>query len=1076
MRIIGSGGGGDDQPSQRTPQESPDSLHSKQYARIVDLVSEGEIEGLVDGLKSIYLDDTPIQATSGEYNFKGVSLDTRPGTQSQSYITGFPSVEAENSVSVEVKYGIPQVRSVTNTSLNAVRLTISVPTLSSSNPDNGDLTGTSVSISIDVNNNGGGYVTYVNDTIAGKTTSRYQRTYRIELPAGGPWDIRVNRLTADSTSTNLRNSTYWESYTEIVDSKLSYPNSAIIAVGIDAEQFRSIPKRAYRIKGMKVKIPSNYNPLTRVYTGIWDGTFITAWTDNPAWCFYDLIVNARYGLGAFIQESQVDKWSLYTISKYCDELVSDGFGGMEPRFTCNLYLQTREEAYKVINSMASIFRGMAYWAGGAIVPTQDAPAAPVALFTKANVINGEFNYQGSSARTRHTIALISWNDPEDRFKQKVEYVEDLEGIERYGIVQTEVLAVGCTSRGQAHRLGRWILYTERLESEVITFKTGLDGIVVNPGEIIKTTDPIRAGDRRGGRVVSATTTEVTIDAPTSIEFGYTYTLWAILPDGTVESRLVTTVIGSTTVLTVSSPFSDTPAVNSIWVLSSSNLTPETWRIVSISEVENSQAQITALAYREDKYGYVESNIALEPLQTSLANINAPDPISDINITESLYLVGLGVVGVKATVSWTPPARANSYIIEYFRANENGTIVTTNSSSIDLGPLSEGVYTFNITASNTLGKLSTTVSVNKEIFGKLLPPDDVSNFNLAVVNGTAYLTWDKSTDLDVIVNGYLRLRFTPDKASPTWNNSIDIGSTISSTSTSAIMPLLNGTYFAKWVDSTGNSSVNDVYITTDAADMLSMNAVLSVYEDPAFAGTYYKAEYDGSRVGIKISLGGKTIDQVLTYSDTWGFIDSINSWGLNTAGSYTFASYLDLGTVYTSRVTADIWVVAFNSADQWDANINNIDTWTSIDGNLIDDVDATLMIRTTNDDPYGTPTWSAWQPFFVGDWTARGFDFRLDMVSPTDPTHNILIKQLGITIDMPDRSEKGNDITSGTSLYSVVFTLPFKVAPNISITAQNMNTGDYYSLSSKTSTGFDITFRNSAGTIISKVFDWHARGY
>ncbi|HXF66197.1 MAG TPA: phage tail protein, partial [Burkholderiales bacterium] len=363
----GGGGGG------RTPQEAPDSLRSRAWARVIDVVSEGEIEGLVDGLKSIYLDDTPVINTDGSENFSGVTIATRTGTQAQDYVPGFAAAESEIAVATEVKAATPVVRSVSNTNLSAVRVTVSVPQLTYQDPSTGDISGTSVELAIDLQNAGGGWQEVRRDTISGKTTSRYQRSYRIELPAPGPWDIRVRRITPDSTQSNLQNKTFWDSYTEIIDAKLRYPNTALVALQVDSAQFNRIPRRGYDIRGLRVRVPVNYDPDTRSYSGIWDGTWKIAWTDNPAWCFYDLLTNERYGLGAYIDEVQVDKWALYEIARYCDELVPDGFGGTEPRFTCNLYLQTRQEAFTVLQQMAAIFRGMVWWSQGALTAVADKP-------------------------------------------------------------------------------------------------------------------------------------------------------------------------------------------------------------------------------------------------------------------------------------------------------------------------------------------------------------------------------------------------------------------------------------------------------------------------------------------------------------------------------------------------------------------------------------------------------------------------------------------------------------------------------------------------------------------------------
>ena len=543
--IIGAGGGGKGGggASARVAQEAPDSLRSKAYARVVDLISEGEIEGLVDGLQSVYLDDTPIQNADGTTNFSGVTLETRDGTQQQSYVPGFSSVENEVPVGVEIKASQPVVRSITDPDVDAVRIKVSVGQLTNQDTTNGDLNGSAVSFSIDRQVSGGGFVEVINDTISGKTTTKYQRSYYVPLTGNGPWEIRVRRVTADSTSSAIQNKTYLDSYTEVVESKLRYPNSALVALRVDASQFSAIPRRSYDMKLLRVRVPVNYDPGTRTYSGVWNGNFKIAWTDNPAWCFYDLVTSTRYGLGGYIPESQVDKWALYRVAQYCDQLVPNGLGGFEPRFTCNLYLQTREQAYKVVQDMASIFRGMVYWSGGAITVTQDAPSDAVYQFAPGNVVDGEFAYQGSSAKARHTVALVTWNDPDDFYRQKVEYVEDAAGIARYGIVQSDVVALGCTARGQAHRVGKWLLFSEQSESEIVTFRTGLEGAVVRPGDIIKVADPVRGGMRLGGRIAAATASTVTLDQELPADLPWR--LSVVLPNGTVEERLVGPVSGRT---------------------------------------------------------------------------------------------------------------------------------------------------------------------------------------------------------------------------------------------------------------------------------------------------------------------------------------------------------------------------------------------------------------------------------------------------------------------------------------------------------------------------------------------------
>jgi len=746
--IIGAGGGGKSGGgSARVAQEAADSLRSKAYARVVDLVSEGEIEGLVQGLQSVFLDDTPIQNADGSYNFSGVTLESRPGTQQQGYIPGFASVENEVSVGVECKFAQPVVRSITDPDVDAVRLKVSMPALTLQDTTNGDLNGTTLSYAIDVQSAGSGFVQVVTDTVSGKTTSRYQRSYYVPLPGTGPWDVRLRRLTEDATQSSLQNKTFLDSYTEVIESKLRYPNSALMALRVDASQFNSIPRRSYDLKLLRVRVPSNYVPETRSYTGIWDGTFKVAWTDNPAWCFYDLVTSTRYGLGNYIPESQVGKWALYRVARYCDELVPDGLGGYEPRFTCNLYLQTREQAYKVVQDMASVFRGMAYWSGGTITVTQDAPQDPIYQFTAANVIDGEFAYQGSSAKARHTVALVSWVDPEDFYRQKVEYVEDVAGIARYGVVQADVVAMGCTSRGQANRVGKWLLYSEQSESEIITFRTGLEGAVVRPGDVIQVADPSRGGMRLGGRIAAATTTTVTLDQDLPADLPWR--LSVILPDGTVQERQVGAnfngASGRTLMVTI--PFSMAPQTDAIWVLASTIIEPQLFRVVSVAERDPGLYEVTALAHNPGKYAAIEEGLALQPRALTVLSDMPAVPMG-LSMQESLYRVK-DRAQVLVQLSWAEVPAAIAYRLSYRVGGGNFiSLPLTSANYIEIRDAQEGDYEFSLRAIGITRKESAPATLSATVLGKTLPPSDVSGFTVQRRMSDLLLSWDELPDADL----------------------------------------------------------------------------------------------------------------------------------------------------------------------------------------------------------------------------------------------------------------------------------------------------------------------------------------
>ena len=746
--IIGAGGGGKGGggASARVAQEAPDSLRSKAYARVVDLISEGEIEGLVDGLQSVYLDDTPIQNADGTTNFSGVTLETRDGTQQQSYVPGFSSVENEVPVGVEIKASQPVVRSITDPDVDAVRIKVSVGQLTNQDTTNGDLNGSAVSFSIDRQVSGGGFVEVINDTISGKTTTKYQRSYYVPLTGNGPWEIRVRRVTADSTSSAIQNKTYLDSYTEVVESKLRYPNSALVALRVDASQFSAIPRRSYDMKLLRVRVPVNYDPGTRTYSGVWNGNFKIAWTDNPAWCFYDLVTSTRYGLGGYIPESQVDKWALYRVAQYCDQLVPNGLGGFEPRFTCNLYLQTREQAYKVVQDMASIFRGMVYWSGGAITVTQDAPSDAVYQFAPGNVVDGEFAYQGSSAKARHTVALVTWNDPDDFYRQKVEYVEDAAGIARYGIVQSDVVALGCTARGQAHRVGKWLLFSEQSESEIVTFRTGLEGAVVRPGDIIKVADPVRGGMRLGGRIAAATASTVTLDQELPADLPWR--LAVVLPNGTVEERLVGPVSGRT--LTVTIPFSSVPQVDAIWMLASSIIEPQLFRVVSVAERDPGVHEVTALAHNPSKYAAIEEGLALQPRSITVLS-DIPPPPTGLAMQESLYRVK-DQAQVLVQVSWTEVQTAIAYRLSYRVAGGNFvSLPLTSANYAEIRDAQEGQYEFSLRAIGITRKESIPATLSGVVLGKTLPPSDVTGFTVQRRVSDLMIAWDELQDADL--SGY-----------------------------------------------------------------------------------------------------------------------------------------------------------------------------------------------------------------------------------------------------------------------------------------------------------------------------------
>ncbi|MBN5016019.1 DUF1983 domain-containing protein [Stenotrophomonas maltophilia] len=735
-----AGAGGKSGSNGRTPVETPDSLHSMAVARIIDLVSEGEIRGLVAGNQSIYLNQVPIQNPDGGLNFAGVTVDTRSGTQDQEYIPGFPSVENEISVNVELRSDQPVVRTVSGSDLSAVRIRLAVPALQKVDEENGDRNGYSISYAVDVSVDGGAYTTVLNDAITGKTTTQYERSRRIDLPAGSQWQVRIRRLTPNQNNSLISDVVNVLSMTEIIDVKLRYPNSALCAVQVDASQFQNIPSRSYRVWGRIIRVPSNYDPIDRTYSGVWDGTFKSAWTNNPAWVFFDIVTNDRFGLGNRIPLDWVDKWRLYQIAQYCDQLVSDGMGGQEPRFTCSLYLQSRADAYKVLQDMAGMFRGISFYAAGQVMASADMPKDPGPTYSQANVIEGRFHYEGSGRKARHTVALVSWTDPDDFGRQKVEVVQHLDAIARYGVNQTEVTAIGCHSRAQAQRVGNHILYTESLETETVSFAVGLDALNCMPGDVIQVADPNRAGRRNAGRIRAAGASSLTLDlVPETMAVGDT--LRATLPSGRTEGRTINGIDAATGVVTVSAPWSTVPVPQSVWATESSDLVLQLFRVIAVTEGEELTYNITALKHVPGKYAAIDDGTRLELPPISIIPPSVQPPPTNVALS-SHVVIEQGIATPTLTIQWDPADKAIAYDVEWRRDDLNwvraGRVAT---SSIEVPGIYAGQYLARVRAVNALNAVSLpAMSPLTTIAGKTEPPPAVTSLTATSIVFGIRLTW------------------------------------------------------------------------------------------------------------------------------------------------------------------------------------------------------------------------------------------------------------------------------------------------------------------------------------------------
>lgn len=705
VRIVGSGGGGKGGGgSARTPVESPDSLHNTSYAAVLDIISNGETAGPAHPdtpLRDIYLDGTPIQNADGSLNFNNVKVEYRVGTVDQEHIPGFPASANVTGVNREVKTDQPFTQLLTNPALSAVRVSLNVPRLVrmvDSGKKAGDRVGYKVEYAIDLQVFGGTFKEVLKSSFDGKTINGYTRTHRIELPSDSKeWTIRVRRLTPETTNSAIEDKMFVQSFAEVVDGKFRHPMTALVGIMIDAEQFQSIPARAYRWRGMKIRVPSNYDPIARTYSGVWDGTFKRAWSNNPAWIYYDMLTSPLYGLGDRINASMIDRYALYQIAAYCDQQVPDGMGGQEPRFTCNVYLQAQADALRVLNDLTSTFRGMAYWANGQVVASADMPSDPVYTYNDSNVVEGRFEYTGADLSTLKTVALVSWTDPSDFYRQKVEVVNDDEGIRRYGIRKTELVAFGCDSRGQAQRVGLYALYTSRMETGGVAFSVGLDGEVAQPGKIVRIADTKRAGRDIGGRVKQATTTTVTLDRDHPIKKGDNLTV--NLPTGVSETRPVSLV--SDRVVSVTPAFSMAPTAEAAWSVSADDLTTQLVRIVSVKEGEGITYDIAGVLHHPGKFAAIDTGVRLDPLPVSVVPPRVQTAPTNIQITQH-HTFHQGVTRHSAEITWDASANAVLYDVQWRRDNSDWiNMPRTGTRLVELSDIHSGAYQVRVRAVNSL---------------------------------------------------------------------------------------------------------------------------------------------------------------------------------------------------------------------------------------------------------------------------------------------------------------------------------------------------------------------------------------
>ena len=1118
------------------------SVQSRQAVNIIEVLSEGEIEGfpsaagLTKGtnaynrasLKDIFLDKTSIvkptadsnNIVDADFNFQQIVFKARFGTENQTFIPAISDIETEVSVNAPVTNAASVTRTITDSNIDEVRVTIRFDALIAINEKDGKNIGTQVDVFVLITENNGrttrfdknqitgtgpggflGLLTVPTSafSVSGKSRGAYARDFRFALREDTvfPIQITVGRETADSTSERVTDTFSWSSFTKIIDEQRPYPNVAHTYLRFDAEQFPSIPRRLYRIRVIKVKIPHNATVdqtngrLT--YSGTFNGTLTTAthWTTDPAWILFDLITNSRYGLGEHITETQLDKYSFYSASVYASALVDDGQGGQEPRFSCNIVLNKRADAFKTVMALSSVMRAMTFWGAGSLTLTQDRPTDASYLFNLSNVTSEGFIYSGTSLKTRSTVVSVSYFDMNNQ-EPDFETVEDTAAKNKYGIIHKKITGFGCTSRNQARRLGRFILFEEQNSTETISFTTGIgEGVVVRPGQVIEVSDPVRAGLRRGGRINAATTTTITVDNTTDTDLDATNnaTLSVVMPDGSVEKKDISNISGA--VITVSSAFSSAPNRNSIWILENTTLQTTQWRVVSVTEDKDNYA-ITGTAYNSGKFAFIEDGSPLPIRNITILNEPVPAPSAPV-VTEEFFTEG-NRARTRLNIDFNSVPRAIEYELKYQIDEGNFKSVKSRTPEFEILDSLEGTYNFELVSINALLESSAQPTTFTHIaVGKSAIPGDVTGLTAEPISDKLVrLRWNISSDLDVTHGGRVYVRHsTKTDGTGTFSNATDLIEALAGNTTTAEVPYLEGEYILKFQDDGGRFSAGEASVVIDLPDNLAPLIALTRREDldtPKFQGTKTNVAFDA--VTNSLNLAGVGQFDAITNFDAVTSLDDIG--GIAPLGTYEFGgapgtSFLDLGGVFSLDLKRHFLTEAFFPSDLFDA-ISDIDARVDFDGLTATKVNAEMLVAVTQADPSsGSPTYTAFQTFANGTYKGRGFKFKVNLTSD-DPDQDIKVSQLGYTASFQRRTEQSTTaIASGAGAKVITFTDSFFTGtsaiggvnsnlPSIGITAQNMASGDYFELSSISGTGFTVHFKNSSNASIDRNFTYQAVGF
>ena len=1137
------------------------ALQSRQAINLIEVISEGEIEGfpsaagLTKGtdaysqaaLKDIFLDKTPIIRPSADpnniqtadFNFQRIKFEPRFGTSNQTHIKAISEIENEVGVGVKVTNALPVTRTVTDSNIDAIRVTIRFDALVNINEKDGKNLGAQVDVFIEITENDGTVSrfdknqggktsiqpgglfgltpTQVSEfTIRGKSRSAYSRDFVIPIKnnASFPIQVKVGRLTADSTSERKTDTFSWTSLTTIIDERRAYPDIAHLYLRLDAEQFASVPQRMYRIRGVKIKIPHNATVDQTngrlIYSGTFNGTLTTTkhWCSDPAWILFNLLTEPRFGLGNHITEAQLDKYAFYSASVYSSELVDDGDGGQEPRFSCNVVLQKRGDAFKTVMALSSVMRGMTFWSAGSLTLTQDRPTDPSYLFNLSNVTAEGFIYSGTSLKTRSTVVSVSYFDMENQ-ELNFETVEDTTAKNKYGIIHKKITGFASTSRNQARRLGRFVLFEEQNSTETISFATGLaEGVIVRPGQVIEVSDPVRAGLRRGGRISAATTNTVTVDntSDTDLDATNSPTISVIMPDGTVSTKNVDSISGAVITLASGENFqmkdsngnlvNTAPNINSVWILQNTTLQTTQWRVVGITEDKDNYA-VTAAAYNAGKYAFIEDGSPLPVRNITVLN-ELVDPPGAPNVVEEFFTEGT-TARTRLNIDFNPVPKAIEYELNY--RLDDGNFITLRSKSTEFQILDslQGEYVFELSSINSSLEPSaqpTTFTFNA--VGKTALPGDVTGLTGEPISDKLVrLRWNLSTDLDVTHGGRVYVRHsTKTDGTATFSDATDLVEALAGNTTTAEVPYLEGEYILKFQDDGGRFSAGEASVILDLPDNLAPLIALTRREDldvPKFQGVKTNVAFDATTNSLNLSGLGE-FDSIADF-DAVGSLDDIG--GIAPLGKYEFGgapgtAFLDLGSVFSLDLKRHFLTEAFFPSDLFDS-ISDVDARVDFDGATATKVNAEMLVAVTQDDPTsGSPTYTPFQTFANGTYKGRGFKFKVNLTSD-DPDQDIRVFQLGYTASFQRRTEQSTstersvDSNNNAAAKTITFDHPFFTGtsaiggvnsnlPSIGITAQNMASGDFFELSNISGAGFTVHFKNSSNASVDRNFTYQAVGF